>query len=608
MPGYIIPEEPQYTYTQRFGAFPGGYNPVGGHTGWDKNTPTGRPLRAACDGTITLAGNAGPWNTNDYWLEGGFAGLSVVLDGGAGMPAFTYNHLSRIVVTRGQTVKKGDIICYSGNSGSATTGPHHHFECLPPLWNFNNGTFGRVDPNLYCKSFYTGAVPVAGPNQRLNGPHETMQRATPSTAGAVVRRIPPQSLEVFEGFVRGQKLTVGTFSSDVWFKDKIGYAWAGAFESNVTAGLPDLTPRAALAANQRLVGSTMVRQRAKADTKSAVLREIAPNTVEIFKGFVRGEKVTIGTMTTNIWYVDDKGYAWAGGFASQSVVGLPDLTIVTPPKVPPVVTPPAPTPIPTPKPVGATMNGIDVAIYQEPAALNTVQSDFYIIKATEGAGGWDDDALVSNTAEARLTGKPVGFYHFARPLLTPQNTAAAEADSFLDVIAPLMKVGDVLILDWEAENQDRTDWALEWLDTVAKETGATPLIYLNAPAINGGDWTAVEAKYPLWFANYGTNQTTNGFVPPTTKPEVTWKSNVVMWQYTSKGRLTNYGGDLDLNIFYGSAYGWRNVLGAKRQIVADTDNPPIVEPDPPIEVDTEGDVAKVEEFAQWIIEKFRSKG
>ncbi len=601
MPGYIIPEEPQYTYTQRFGTNPGGYNPVGGHTGWDKNTPTGRPVRAACDGTITLAGNAGAWNTNPYWLEGSFAGLSIVLDEGAGKPAFTYNHLSRVLVVKGQKVKKGDIIGYSGNSGSATTGPHHHFECLPPQWNFNNGTFGRIDPSIYCKTFYTGAVPSAAPNQRINGPQVTMQRASASTAGAVVREIPPNSLEVFEGYVRGQKVTIGTLSTDIWYKDKVGFTWAGGFLSQSTTGLPDLTPRAVLAANQRLVGPSVVNQRAKADTKSAVVREIQPKTVEIFKGFVRGEKVTVGTLTSNIWYVDDKGYAWAGAFESQSTVGLPDLTIVAPPKpVPPVVTPPV---TPTPKP-GPLMDGIDVAVYQEPAALNTLASDFYIIKASEGAGGWDDDALASNVAEARLTGKPVGFYHFARPLVTSDNTPEAEADSFLDVIAEHLRVGDALFLDWEAENQNRTDWAERWLDIVAAETGALPVIYLNSNAINGGDWSKVEAKYPLWYAGYGTNEPANGFVRPTEKPPVTWKKNVVMWQYTSRGRLTNYGGDLDLNIFYGSPDGWRNVLGAKRQIVADVDNPPIVVPDPPV-ADTDPDYTKVKEFTDWLLEKFQ---
>ncbi|QWY82766.1 peptidase [Arthrobacter phage SilentRX] len=598
MTTYLNPEEPQWPTTQGFGMFPGGFNPVGGHTGRDKGTPTGRPLRAPADGVIKLAGNAGPWNTNPYWLEGSFAGLSVVLDTGAF--AFTFNHLSKIMVTVGQKVKQGDVLALSGNSGGATSGSHHHFECMPDGWNFNNGTYGRINPDTVCKGYFNApaSVPLL-PNQRLNGPQITRQRKEASTGSAIIREIPASQLEVWEGFVHGQKVTVNGFTSDVWFKDKVGYAWCGGFTSQSTAGLPDLTPRKALAANQRLTGPAGANQRKEAKTKAAVVREIPGNSVEIFTGFVRGEKVTVNGLTSDLWYVDAKGFAWAGGFTTQSVVGLPDLTVVAPPK--PV--PPAPA-----VPAFAYLNGIDVSTYQEAAALNTLSSDFYWIKASEGGGDFSDKDLASNVAEARLAGKPVGFYHFARPLVTAENTAAEEARSFLAVIRPHLQLGDVVALDWEAENQHRTDWALEWLTLVESAVGATPLIYLNAAAINGGDWAKVEAKYPLWYAGYGENLPVNGFVPPRTKPDVTWAAGVAAWQYTSKGRLSGYGGDLDLNIFYGTLEELR-ALGATRLLADPVPNPPVVTPDPPV-ADTDKD-SNLEEFSQWVgswlVENFNNR-
>lgn len=597
MTDYINPEEPDWGVTQGFGAAPGGFNPVGGHTGRDKGTPVGRPLRAPGDGVITLAGNAGPWNTNDYWLEGAFAGNSVVLDCGPGQPAFTFNHLSTIVVTRGQSVRKGDVICYSGNTGGATSGPHHHFEVMPDGWDFNNGTYGRINPDHVCKGFYDGTQgQPTQPNHRKNGPQVTNQRADASIGSALVREIPAGQLEVFEGFVRGQEVTLNGFTSDVWFKDKIGYAWCGGFESQSTDGLTDLTPRKALAANQRLAGDGVVNQRKSASTGAEVVRQIPPKSVEVFTGFVRGQAVAVNGLTTDIWYVDAKGYAWAGGFESQDTVGLPDLTVVRPPT-------PAPAPIIPPVALpsaGSYLNGIDVAVYQESASLNTIASDFYIIKAGEGGGDWSDAALASNVAEARLTGKPLAFYHYARPLLTPENTAAAEAQSFLNVIKPYLRLGDVVALDWEAENQHRTDWALEWLRIVKDRTGATPLLYLNVATVNAHDWSTVEKEFPLWLSAPGTNAETAGFTPPAEKFPVEWVAGFLIHQYTFRGKLPGYAGDIDLNVFYGTAADWR-ALGATKLLQEPAPNPPIVTPAPPVTLD-ESDVLR--RFFEWLIGMF----
>lgn len=596
MSTYINPEEPQWPVTQGFGQFPGGFNPAGGHTGRDKGTPIGRPLRAPAAGTITLAGNAGPWNTNDYWLEGAFAGQSVVLDTDDGQYAFTFNHLSRILVRVGQHVEQGEIIVESGNSGGATSGAHHHFEVMPNGWNFQNGTYGRINPDTVCKGYFDGTQgqPTL-PNHRKNGPQVTNQRADSNVSAEIIRQIPADQLEVWEGYVHGQEVSINGFVSDIWFKDKVGYAWCGGFTSQSTDGLPDLTPRAQLAANQRLAGPAGVRQRAKADTSGDVVREIPGGSVEVFIGFVHGQNVTVGDITSDIWFVDAKGFAWSGGFESQSVVGLPDLTVSAPPA-------PAPEPA-VPAPTFLYLNGIDVAKYQARAALNTVLSDFYIIKATEGGADYTDEALASNVAEARLTGKPIGFYHFARPLATAENTAAEEARSFLKAIKPFLQVGDLVFLDWEAENQSRTDWALEWLKIVAKATGAKPLIYLNAAAINGGDWSEVEKLFGLWYAGYGANPVREGFQPPATMPDVTWAAGLKMYQYSSKTRLPNYDGDLDVNVFYGTVEEFK-ALGATTLLQEPVPNPPVCEIPPAV---TDDPTDTLREFTEWLIDGFKNR-
>ncbi len=71
---------------------------------------------------------------------GGY-GNAVVIDHGGGL-ATLYAHQSRIVVSKGQSVAKGDLIGYVGCTGLCT-GPHLHFETR------ENGS--PVDPMKYLR-------------------------------------------------------------------------------------------------------------------------------------------------------------------------------------------------------------------------------------------------------------------------------------------------------------------------------------------------------------------------------------------------------------------------------------------------------------------------
>jgi hypothetical protein len=70
-----------------------------------------------------------------------------------GKPTFVYAHLLDSTAPVGARVKKGQVIGFSGNSGTATTGPHCHVEALPPAWDWNNGTYGRVNPELFFDEY-----------------------------------------------------------------------------------------------------------------------------------------------------------------------------------------------------------------------------------------------------------------------------------------------------------------------------------------------------------------------------------------------------------------------------------------------------------------------
>ncbi len=87
------------------------------HAGIDFAVACGTPVYAAAEGSVISAGWAGGYG-NRVIVDNG-------LIGGTGL-ATTYNHLTSIVVHSG-SVSRGQLIAYSGTTGSST-GCHLHFE------------------------------------------------------------------------------------------------------------------------------------------------------------------------------------------------------------------------------------------------------------------------------------------------------------------------------------------------------------------------------------------------------------------------------------------------------------------------------------------------
>ncbi|MEV6191745.1 peptidoglycan DD-metalloendopeptidase family protein [Streptomyces sp. NPDC051920] len=93
-----------------------GVNWMSVHTGIDFPVSYGTPVMAATDGTVRTQ-----WNS-------AYGNMMIVtaMDG----TETWYCHLSTYKVASGTTVKAGDQIAFSGNSGNST-GPHLHFEVRP---------------------------------------------------------------------------------------------------------------------------------------------------------------------------------------------------------------------------------------------------------------------------------------------------------------------------------------------------------------------------------------------------------------------------------------------------------------------------------------------
>lgn len=94
---------------------------LGPHRGLDFTVPTGTPLVAVGNGSVVLVGES---KILGYRLE---IRCFVIKDGKRVAKVFSYDHLKEPPKLKvGDKVKGGEAICISGNSGSASSGPHLH--------------------------------------------------------------------------------------------------------------------------------------------------------------------------------------------------------------------------------------------------------------------------------------------------------------------------------------------------------------------------------------------------------------------------------------------------------------------------------------------------
>ena len=85
------------------------------HPGIDIANDVGTPIVATADGVVTSAG----------WNSGGYGNMVDINHGNGYMTR--YAHASQVLVSAGQTVKRGQVIAYMGSTGFST-GPHVHYE------------------------------------------------------------------------------------------------------------------------------------------------------------------------------------------------------------------------------------------------------------------------------------------------------------------------------------------------------------------------------------------------------------------------------------------------------------------------------------------------
>lgn len=192
------------------------------------------------------------------------------------------------------------------------------------------------------------------------------------------------------------------------------------------------------------------------------------------------------------------------------------------------------------------MNGIDISNWQKGIDLAAVPCDFAICKATQGTGYTSADCA-RQVEQTMALGKKVGVYHYIGG-----QGAVAEMDFFIDSIKNWVGKA-MIVLDWEqGENGAWGDlgYLEQCIARVKERTGIPPVVYASASVF---PWDLCKKhNCGTWVAQYANNNATGYQDAPWNEG----KYGCMMRQYSSHGRLPGYGGNLDLNKFYGDASAW----------------------------------------------------
>lgn len=193
-----------------------------------------------------------------------------------------------------------------------------------------------------------------------------------------------------------------------------------------------------------------------------------------------------------------------------------------------------------------SLNGIDIASWQQGIDLSKVPCDFVICKATQGTGYVNPDyKRAINQADS--LGKLTGVYHY----IDGTGSAEAEAEHFINAVKD--RIGkSILCLDWESE-QNSVWGNLNYLDKVVKavynKTGVRPLIYASLSVFPYE--IASQNNCGTWVAQYAN-------MNPTGYQSDPWNNfDCTIRQYSSCGRLPGYDGNLDLNLGKLTAEQWK---------------------------------------------------
>ncbi len=193
------------------------------------------------------------------------------------------------------------------------------------------------------------------------------------------------------------------------------------------------------------------------------------------------------------------------------------------------------------------MQGIDISNYQAGMNLNAVPHDFALVLATYGTT-FVDHSCNSFVSTLKAENKPWGVYHYC-------TGSEGEADYFINNIRGYIHEG-ILALDWESGGNKQwgnTDYLASLIRRVKALSGVNPVIYTPASAYNSVAPVARSLNCGMWVADYAS-------MNPTGYQNTPWHENeygMILFQYSSNGRLSGYARALDLDKAYIDVQQWK---------------------------------------------------
>ena len=193
------------------------------------------------------------------------------------------------------------------------------------------------------------------------------------------------------------------------------------------------------------------------------------------------------------------------------------------------------------------MQGIDISNYQAGMNLNAVPHDFALVLATYGTT-FVDHSCNGFVSTLKAENKPWGVYHYC-------TGADGEADYFINNIRGYIHQG-ILALDWESGGNKQwgnTDYLASLIRRVKALSGVNPVIYTPASAYNSVAPVARNLNCGMWVADYAS-------MSPTGYQNTPWHENeygMILFQYSSNGRLEGYARALDLDKAYIDDQQWK---------------------------------------------------